>query len=388
MANQGQNPQWEGTIEEEKGIKVIKNPNEPLYGEITFDLEEDLSIGNEKDEKYMFYGGVALTVDSGGNIFALDRGNYRIQKYNKNGIHIQSIGRRGQGPGDFQSPGSLCTDSEGNIYVKDRRRMKTFKRDGTFKHIFSLSNFPMPWGLTKEGNILGQIAKWEPEESNKGTYDIVLVDYEGEIIKTIASFSYKNPPPIRKKVYLTALFEGLLYSCQINEQFWIYGLSSEYKLFLINTLGDLVCMIEKDEPGEPITKKEKNKEVDYWLDRVNSVHPSRRGEKYSRREIKSILKYPKHKPYFSSIYCDDSGRIYVERFKSLLDKDEKTIYDIFSREGYYLYILNLSTPIQATGTIKNGYLYRVERDEETDYQKIKRYKIKNWEQIKTGHNSE
>jgi hypothetical protein len=46
-ANQSQNPQWKGTIEEEDGVKVIKNPREPLYGEITFDLEEDLSIGNE-----------------------------------------------------------------------------------------------------------------------------------------------------------------------------------------------------------------------------------------------------------------------------------------------------------------------------------------------------
>ena len=50
-AIENQIPQWKGTIEEEDGVKVIKNPNEPLYGEITFQLEEDLSIGNEEDEK-------------------------------------------------------------------------------------------------------------------------------------------------------------------------------------------------------------------------------------------------------------------------------------------------------------------------------------------------
>lgn len=49
------NPQWKGTIEKEDGVKVIKNPNEPLFREITFDLEEDLSIGNEEDENYIFY---------------------------------------------------------------------------------------------------------------------------------------------------------------------------------------------------------------------------------------------------------------------------------------------------------------------------------------------
>jgi hypothetical protein len=43
--------QWKGTIEQEGGIKVIKNPEESLYGEITFELEEDLTIGREEHDK-------------------------------------------------------------------------------------------------------------------------------------------------------------------------------------------------------------------------------------------------------------------------------------------------------------------------------------------------
>ena len=43
---ESQNPQWKGEIEYENGIKVIMNPQEPLYGKIEFELEEDLSIGN------------------------------------------------------------------------------------------------------------------------------------------------------------------------------------------------------------------------------------------------------------------------------------------------------------------------------------------------------
>lgn len=47
-----QNPQWKGKIEYEDGVKVIVNPNEPLYGEIELDLEEDLIIGNEAKKLY------------------------------------------------------------------------------------------------------------------------------------------------------------------------------------------------------------------------------------------------------------------------------------------------------------------------------------------------
>ena len=76
-----QKPQWKGKIEEENGVKVIKNPKDPLFGEIEFELEEDLSIGNEEDENYLFYRSVRIAVDSEENIFVLDRGNCRIQKY-------------------------------------------------------------------------------------------------------------------------------------------------------------------------------------------------------------------------------------------------------------------------------------------------------------------
>jgi len=52
---QKQKAEWRGTIEEENGVTVVKNPNKPLYGKLVFDLEEDLSIGREDDDNYMFF---------------------------------------------------------------------------------------------------------------------------------------------------------------------------------------------------------------------------------------------------------------------------------------------------------------------------------------------
>lgn len=39
--------QWRGEIEVKEGVKIIKNPQDPLYGEIKFELEEDLNISSE-----------------------------------------------------------------------------------------------------------------------------------------------------------------------------------------------------------------------------------------------------------------------------------------------------------------------------------------------------
>ena len=46
---------WRGTIEEVDGITVVNNPNEPYFGEFIPELKENLSIGNEDDDNYLFY---------------------------------------------------------------------------------------------------------------------------------------------------------------------------------------------------------------------------------------------------------------------------------------------------------------------------------------------
>lgn len=115
-----QRAECKGTTEEENGIKVINNPREPLYGEIKFELEEDLSIGSEDDDSYMFHRVRDIEVDGQGNIYVADMGNNRIQKFNRSRSYTQTIRRKGQGPGEFERPPKVEVDDKiGRIYVLD-----------------------------------------------------------------------------------------------------------------------------------------------------------------------------------------------------------------------------------------------------------------------------
>ena len=59
-----QETSWSGTIEEVNGVTVVKNPNEPMYGEEVFIIEEELTIGeSEGSEEYMFSEVPSLAVD-------------------------------------------------------------------------------------------------------------------------------------------------------------------------------------------------------------------------------------------------------------------------------------------------------------------------------------
>lgn len=136
-SNAKQNPQWKGTIEEEDGDKVIRNPNEPLYGEITFDLEEDLSIGNEEDENYVFYRAIGISVDSEGNIYLRNRPESTEKhffKFDNAGRFISSFGSNGQGPGEFMLARIPRISQADEIIVSDiiQRKLVVFDTNCNF----------------------------------------------------------------------------------------------------------------------------------------------------------------------------------------------------------------------------------------------------------------
>jgi len=98
-------PDWKGTIETIDGVTVVKNPIEPIYPEEVLIIEEELSIGyDEEDENYMFTYISHICVDGNGRIYVLDRRESHVKLFDQNGLYIRTIGRQGQGPGEFNRP--------------------------------------------------------------------------------------------------------------------------------------------------------------------------------------------------------------------------------------------------------------------------------------------
>ena len=76
-----------------------------------------------------------VTWDREGSTFISDGYvNSRVAKYDKNGDWVKQWGQPGTAPGEFNTPHSIASDAEGNIYVADRgnRRIQVFDKDGTF----------------------------------------------------------------------------------------------------------------------------------------------------------------------------------------------------------------------------------------------------------------
>jgi hypothetical protein len=110
-------------LDQEAGAQVISNPKSPRAPDgkrkrILF--KEELSIGViEGDENYMFGGTIFLNADDEGNFYITDWDRKRIQKYDRVGKFVLTIGKQGQGPGEFRNISITRFDRKNRLYVTD-----------------------------------------------------------------------------------------------------------------------------------------------------------------------------------------------------------------------------------------------------------------------------
>jgi len=375
----GQEPEWKGKIEYENGVKIIQNPGDPLYGEIKFDLEEDLSIGNEDDENFIFYRLRDIQVDTDGNIYVLDSGNHRLQVFDKSGKYLRTIGKRGQGPGEFNGPICVQLDGEtGNIFVADflSRKIIIFDKEGNyFDKDIHLAELLNDFYLDSDRCIWGKFSL-----PGIDTYRFIKkLSLEGKVEKTFAEILYhiQRIEISRTSSTLGAYmihhgYEDDLFISKVDDHTFVYGHSKKYELVAVDKSGKTLFIIRKEESPIKIT----NSERDRIINRIKE------GIMKQGHYVPDIsLKFPDYMPYFYSIITDDRSRIYVRKNPVSRELNTNHEYDVFNKEGRYIYKITLN---HYPDVIRNGYLYTIVVNEDTGLEQIKRYRIKNWDKVKEG----
>jgi len=109
-------------IETVDGVRVVHNIKGGLWGKtpkIALELVRKIGDVDTEDEHLAFNFPSDVTADKDGNIYILDSANARVQKFGPDGKYLATIGRKGQGPGEFIFPDALSLDKDGNLVVAD-----------------------------------------------------------------------------------------------------------------------------------------------------------------------------------------------------------------------------------------------------------------------------
>ena len=89
-----------------------------------------------------------VTWDLQDNIFVSDGyNNSRVVKIAKDGKWVKTLGTRGSGPNQFNTPHAITSDAKGQIYVADRgnRRIQVFDND--LNPVRIIANVGAPWSV-------------------------------------------------------------------------------------------------------------------------------------------------------------------------------------------------------------------------------------------------
>jgi hypothetical protein len=372
-----QKTEWKGTVGKEDGVAVVYNPGEPYFGELALDLEEDLSIGREEDDNYLFHRVRALAVDSEGNIYVVDMGNYRVQKFDPDGRYLRTIGRKGQGPGEFSGPSGIAIDSQRNLYVKEYKKIQKFNQEGEFIESIPLEYSLAEFAVDDDGCIAGY-ADLQPRD--KAVRVIIKMNSNGKLIKKIAEYADLGIKIIVGENATFTLSPNHSYSpflqfCSSGQDIYAYGYPSEYLIHLVEKEGNLLLKIRKDEVPISISRGEKSYIIEKTLEALE-----RSRIPILKKTVEETLHFEKHRAYFLDILSDDRQRLYVCQVKSVFDEAPGFEFDIFNKAGYYLYRAKIPFSPEV---IRDGHIYDVYTSEETGEVRIKRYRIKNWDLIKT-----
>jgi hypothetical protein len=85
---------------------------------VTVPMEELWELGGDTDDEDQFFGIIAdIEIDDAGNVYLLDSQLSEVKIFTADGEFLRSIGREGEGPGEFRRASTIFFTKEGNIGV-------------------------------------------------------------------------------------------------------------------------------------------------------------------------------------------------------------------------------------------------------------------------------
>ena len=340
---------WYGSISKEGDVTIVRNPREPISKAPILELKEELSIGGPDAQGQAVFGRMGeFVVDDAGNFYiSAVRGEDQIRVFDKTGRYLRTIGRHGQGPGEFDGIGPLSfVRATGALAVANIRLgcLTYFNTQGTFLRDLRLEvhNYVVA-RLDSKGRIYAFGGGFE---IGKPYYEtrLAVIDPEGKP----ASILVRAPGQVKDEIRMFG--PGMRWGLDDSDGL-VVGLSEFYELQIFDARTQRPSMkIHKDFDPVPVSEQE--------LARYKKPGMSEMGFVFAKQHAA-----------FWNFFASDTGLLFVETFEKA--KTGGFIHDVFDREGR----LVARMPFKSHGVKISGDKYYALEEDEDGYQYVKRYAV-------------
>ncbi len=307
-------------------VPLVANQLQPRDGVVTPKLTELWSVGGENDpQAELINRPYEIRLAADGTVYVLDWGDCCVRVFDPRGKFLRQVGRKGQGPGDFDTPCWFDVDDQGRIHVTDMRNMRVTRYDaaGKFESSFRLTKPSSPLRVDSRGRIwTGETSTGEPQLS--GDFKVIqrmltVVRYDGDGRNPLRLGPFASDKMMMKAVSGGGVVSG---SSPLTPQCG-WGVGPDGRLWLGHNAGYELGVYDPD--GKPLFRFSRP------FKPVHNKGFDKIGPEYRKNTV-----VPETLPAFApDIFFDEAGNAWLRMFRNE-DEGEPFRYDVFSPRGTYL----------------------------------------------------
>lgn len=379
---------------------VVRTVEGSAWGDASGQLVPEVSIGVLDGPPELIFGDIgSLAVDSDGRIFVMDRQIPSVRVFAATGEYQTTLGRSGEGPGEFGSPdGGMVMLSDGRLVVRDpgNARLQVFDATGapaaTWPVIAGGFSTSSPMYRARGDTLLTPVLLDREVDISEWRSGLQRVSPDGAIVDTLPypESGYETPTIEARSESeggTSVSMNGVPFAPDDEavfhpDGFFVVGISDRYALTLLRPGGYM--RIEREVEPTPVAAGEKREEEAAATRNMRFTDPNWR---WNGPAI------PDQKPYFEQIFPADDGRIWLLVELEGFERDDpdydpsdpdavenrwraRRAFDVFEADGTFLGRVDVPEDlgIYPTPVIRGDRLWAVTRDE-LGVQRVVRYRL-------------
>lgn len=321
------------TLRDSAGITIAENAPDAVERATvwTIDSQPTLTIGAlEGDSAYQLFrvGGAARLAD--GRVVILNAGTHQVRFFGTDGKHLRTVGRKGRGPGEFQSPFPLLHLPHDSIGVWDdsQQRITVFSPDGNLARVARLDrpaiNAELVGGFA-DGSLVMADFRFDVPKSGFVVAPAVLTRYspKGVFSDSLGTYPWREIgmlDPVAGRIG-SRTFAPRTSTAIHGDRFWI-GTAAEPTIEVRDQRGKLIRIVRWN-PGDRTVGAD-----DARL-QFEARNPSATPERRRAFEAIPVMeRYPTH----SRLIADREGNLWVQTYRRPTDTGPAR-WLVFDAEG-------------------------------------------------------